>query len=254
MIHSMSRHLGAALAVLASSSALVACGGGGGSSEPAVQVNVSASAVSISYPSNTRPLNAQMSQVTATVVNPPTTRAYAAIQDSGHVTNGQGYVVANQDGSYTATVYYDLTLAPGTYTGTFQLKLCKDAACGSTYAVQGGSVAYTVTVTPTATFTATVNGVARTLQTHVMQGFADLPLTLELKAGDVVSLTASQPVSWGYSTSGAFASNVTQTTTTWTGTMQYGTSTPGATGTVDLDAAYLPDQQFSSAISLDVTQ
>ena len=256
MILSISRRHCASLAVFVLGSALAACGGGdggggasGNDSQTPAQLTLSASTATATYPANTRALNLLFTQVTATVANPPA-KPFVVIQDSGHVLGGASEAYMNADGSITANFYYDLSLAAGTYTGTFLLKLCADAGCSNTYPAKGNSVTYTLTVTQPATFSVTVNGVPTPLQ----QFISDQGPAAALKAGDIVSIQASQPVQWDASMGSAYADNVTSTTTSWTGTMRYGVSEPGQTGSLELDASYLPDNKFSSPLVFDVTQ
>src|SRR5581483_11295237 len=129
------------------------------------------------------PLNAPGTTVTATVANPPSTPVYVVVTDSGQgLRQGASAVFANADGTYTGTLYYDMSLAPGTYTGTAQLKLCKDSACNAAYRVTGGALSYTVTVTPAATFSVTVNGVAKSF-TQANTGEVSPAFGLDVKDG-----------------------------------------------------------------------
>lgn len=233
-------------------SALAACGGGGSggsddgtsTAQSAVSVVLSPASITASFPGGgTAALDQPTANVTATVTNAPSGSVYAMVVDSGNVLQpGAHDVVANADGTYSANLTYERQIPVGTYTGTFTLKLCQDSACATPYRVVGGTLPYTVTVTPAATFTATVDGVAQPIS------------SVHGREGDTLVVQASQPVDWSTAQGGAFASAVSTTTTTWTGTLHYGMSQSGETGDLEIAVAYRPDDNYSSTLNIAVTQ
>lgn len=130
------------------------CGGGGGgdngyNDESWTNVSVSLSPTSISTTFSESGGTPAGVTITASLFDPPTTSVYAYITaDSNVFTAGPQTVTANGNGGYSATLSFNTSVAPGTYSGFLTLKLCKDSACASQYVVSGGTLPYTVTVTP----------------------------------------------------------------------------------------------------------
>jgi hypothetical protein len=70
----------------------------------------------------------------------------------------------------------------------------------------------------------------------------------------VVSLQSSEPVSWSESSGGVIVSTLTTTTTTWSATLGYGISTPGATATLDISASRQQSPQALQHTAVSLTQ
>lgn len=208
--------------------ALAACGGGGGgnSNDSAITLTLNPSTISATFPGNNQSLSIPGVDVTATVSPAITSSVYVYIVDSaGVLVQGATTITSNSNGSYTVRINFNKSLSPGTYTGNFTIRLCKDSACASEYALNGGRVPYTVTVTPGIQIvSATVNGVSVS------------PTSLNVRDGDVVTLQSNVPVGWTTAQSGVIVSNESSSSTLWSATLGYGLSTPGGTAQLSVYA------------------
>ncbi len=230
--------------------ALITCGGGGGSSNkpqgPPITVIVSPAAVSYSYPDGHQGFNKPQISVTATVNDLPNATIYPVVSATGNVLAAGPLPFRNNgDGSFTGSIFFNQDLQASTYTGNLILNLYTDSAHTIPYQVTGGTVPYTLTVTPGIVITAFVNGV----QTPNS--------SLNVKSGDVVSLSSSIPVDWTGSSGGLIASNGSQTQSSWTATIRYGISTPGSQGRASICAVSLsaPDtEQAETCVDISVTE
>lgn len=189
---------------------LSACGGGGGGgsgSNPAPSFSVAFQATS---------LTAKVFQgevMGSTAFDSPDVEVDASVQAnipagfSGStyvrmVDTGQGFgkssfsVVSHGDGTYSATLTPDVTLAPGTYTGNLSLQFCADQACSTPFTTTGGTLAYTVTVGAALAAQVYVNG---TLAGAIQAG-RGAPLQVSAPVGAAIEITSNIPVQWNYST------------------------------------------------------
>lgn len=234
--------LGAAMA-LCLIGAMAACGGGGGSdSTSSTQVEFTPAKAELTYYEKGQSLNPPTLHVSARVTNPPSGTVHVRIVQDKQVLHTSTVTAFRQtDGTYAADLPFETTLTAGQYDGTLTLQLCPDSACTSTYPLQGGTLPYSLTVLAGIQFTATVNGAAKTAP-------------YALKDGDVLAVTANMPVSWTTLTSGGFAQSVTTTSTTWTGTVRYGVSTPGGEGALIVQALHQPTPQAQASLTVTVTQ
>ena len=132
------------------------CGGGGedGGGDGSIQVTCSPARITTYLTS----WETGQGLVVRASLSPVPGTSYPQILDSGSVlVAGSTYVTENSDGTFSANLPIRNDLAPGTYTGTFTLRLCKDYACTGTYPLTGNVVPYTIKKTPPATTTATAD-------------------------------------------------------------------------------------------------
>jgi hypothetical protein len=127
---------------------LTACGGGGGgASAPATTVSFSPNPLS-AFCYQTQPgLDYSVAVVATFGGTLPTGTVYAVItfDHPGFTTNIQ---ILQSGNIYTAKLSPDVSLAPGMYTGNVTVHLYKDSSFTSEYPLSGGTLPYTVTVTP----------------------------------------------------------------------------------------------------------
>lgn len=195
--------------------ALVAgCGGG---SESSTTVTLNPDSISATFAGNNQSVDMPGIDITASVSPPISSLVYPyVIDEKGVLIQGGQVVNQNVNGSYSTRLYFNRTLSSGIYTGTLMLKLCKDVACSSVHSINGGTLPYTLTVTPGIEIvSATINGVSAS------------PSSLKVKSGDVVTLQSSVPVTWSTSSSGVILSDKRESSTEWTATLEYGLSVPG---------------------------
>ncbi|WPB55376.1 hypothetical protein [Xylophilus sp. GOD-11R] len=229
--------------------ALAGCGGGGGDSEPAIAMSFSPNPLTATLLTSGPAVGVT---VRATITNAPTTTVYAVVvADRPVVQTGAFAVTQVAAGVFSGTVNVSTTLAAGTYSGNFTLRLCKDTACASEYAVSGNNLPYVITVTPQLALTTSVNGVA----TAVSNAY------LNVRSGDVVSVQSNVPVVWSASAIGSSATlnstpptvTVTsQTSTSWTGRLTNAAGSVG-TSTVILSAAPATLGAPSRSLAIGVT-
>jgi len=134
--------------------ALVACGGGGGGSggggaTPPVgpALSFTPATVSASYAAGT----SQTLNVIAAVARPTDfsgAAVFPVIVDSAGVLVPNMQLVRDSDSQYHAALQTSPTLAAGHYTGSFSIKLCKDANCAGQFPGSPVALPYDVTVTP----------------------------------------------------------------------------------------------------------
>ena len=210
---------------------LLSCGGGGGGSSsgaqsgPAISVDISPTSIAYAYPAGHQGLNTPRVSATVTISDMPGTPIYPVIAASSNIlAPGPCYFTNNGNGVFTGTVGFNQDLPAGVYAGSLFLNLYMDSAHTSPYTVTGGTVPFTVTVTPAIVLTATINGVPASLS------------SLNVKSGDNVEVDSSIPVDWFTTSSGGIASNVTSTQYKWTGKILYGISTSGGQGLLNLNA------------------
>lgn len=203
----------------------LACGGGGGgSSAGAPSITITPNQTSISatlYQGQGSYHGSTLSQVMVSgAYSPvPASEAYPEILSSG-----VGFVLADtrlflENGYFTAYFTPDATLAPGTYEGTWSFKLYQDSAMTQAYTVHGGSIPFTVTVTPFLSVNLNAGGTAISGITPANNNQA-----LTVPEGTVIEFdsTASIPISVSYSSGPNMVQVVNPLgngTDTWTATL-----------------------------------
>jgi len=200
---------------------LTACGGGGGdgSSTPAasnasIAVTYSTSKAAVSFFQNQKQYSTTQApdptvSVMATLSSLPSGAVYPVIgEDKAIFVTGSTVIARNSSTSFTATLVPDVTLAPGVYTGTLTLLLCKDQACATQYPITGASLPYEVTVTPQLSTTVKINGV---VQPQVLVSTTRASYTI--RSGQTIEMDSNIPITWNY-TSGPGSVVVTPISTT----------------------------------------
>lgn len=232
------------LGVVVFTAFLIGCGGGGGggSGQPTTTLTLNPSPVSATFPGNNQALNFPSADIIASVSPAITTSVYATIIDNaGVLSPGAVAVTPNGNGTYTVRLIFNKSLATGTYTGVFTVRLCRDSGCASPYDLNGGSLPYSLTVTSGIQIVgATVNGVTVS------------PVSLNVRDGDIVTLQSDIPVGWSTLNSGVIISNQSSSSTVWSATLGYGISTPGSTAVLNVVASTssTPTAQKITQISL----
>jgi hypothetical protein len=178
-----------------------------------VTVELNPTSIEYSFPANGQGLNAPGVSVTGNFVTTPSGSVYPSVAetDSDQVLGAPPYTfTGNYSSGFTGTIPFNPNLAVGTYTGYFLLNLYQTSSLTSPYTVTGGSVPFTVTVTPGIVLTALVNAVPTELS------------NLDVPSGTVVKFTSSVPVEWSTASGGGLFSNPVITTTSWQATITYG--------------------------------
>lgn len=191
---------------------LAACGGGGGSPANApLAVTIDTAEVVASFLAG----DPSGSLVTAEVLghyNGSASTVYALVSPTGNAFyGGTASIGLLPNNAFRVQLSPNTTLPAGTYTGRLAVQVCGDPSCLRSYAVTPASVPYTVTISPAITLGAAVNGVTNPLAVG--------PGTLRINDGDVLTLTASEPVVWTTMFDDVNATAVTQTATTWSATL-----------------------------------
>jgi hypothetical protein len=200
--------------------AVAACGGGGGAGGGAGGTS-GALAVTIETPAIVTSLLADgqsgaplTGEVVAEVVghySGTASAVYALISPTGSAFFvGQAFITLLPGNRFSVQLRVNTLLNPGTHTGSLAVRVCGDPSCASQYTVTPSSVPYTVTVLPPITIGVAVDGVPQP-----MAGLGPL----SLNDGDVLSLTASEPVVWTPALRGVDAIVTTDTATQWTATV-----------------------------------
>jgi len=144
----------ASLPLLASPFLLSACGGGGGGGSAAAgaapagpAVTFTPAKVSASFPTGT----AASLTATATINRPSdfdgASAVYATIVDDTGVILPAAQITQTGSTQYSARLTTVSNLTPGTHTGSFSLRLCRDAACTSQFPGSPTALPYELTVT-----------------------------------------------------------------------------------------------------------
>ena len=121
---------------------------------------------------------------------------YVRLVDSGKGFGKSAFTVeSHSDGSYSAMLTPDVTLAPGTYTGNLSLQFCPDLSCTTPFPATGATLPYTLTVGAALAAQIYING---TLAATVAAGNAP-PLQLDAPNGASIEITSNIPVQWQYS-------------------------------------------------------
>jgi len=197
------------------------CGGGGGGGgsaqpQPTTTVTYGPTTLSATYFQHQSGLNSSAGAPSVSVDatfggSLPTGTVYPVIVLDKPYFSTSVEIVQSGSQSYGATLHPDVNLNPGTYTGTIRLHLFKDASYTSEYALSGGDLPYTLTVTPELAITVKIDGVVSTTikptssNTAVMSingntiywnpGSAPASVAT-LQAGQVLELESSIPVNW----------------------------------------------------------
>jgi hypothetical protein len=127
---------------------LTACGGGGGgTSDPGTTVSFNPNPLSAACIQNQAGLDYSVTVVATFGGTLPTGIVYVVIAfDNPGFTTFMNILPSGN--IYTAQLSPDSALAPGTYTGNVTVHLYKDSSFTSEYPLSGGTLPYTVTVTP----------------------------------------------------------------------------------------------------------
>ncbi|TFV90283.1 hypothetical protein E4K72_21040, partial [Oxalobacteraceae bacterium OM1] len=170
----------ASLSAVVLCSTLAGCGGGGGggaagatssgtvnaaASGTGFTVSLTPASINASFPAEQQALQLPYPpnvDITASVVpSSVSTPVYVYLVDpAGVLVLGKQTITKDSAGHYSAKLLFNQSLPAGTYTGKLQLQICQDAACATPYAVTGGTLPYTITVTPAIAISAKINGVA----------------------------------------------------------------------------------------------
>jgi hypothetical protein len=128
--------------------ALVACGGGGGGdgdsggSAPLVSITPASVQMNLTYGQpNTITLRGRVRDVSAL-----SGTLYLFVRDSVGVLSGQFNVSSGSPSTFSLTVHTMATLEPGSYSGVFEIDLCKNDSCTSRYPESPIRVPYELTV------------------------------------------------------------------------------------------------------------
>ena len=168
-------------ALLAAAALTTACGGGGGSDASGISVSYSPASVSATGIVD----GFQQFTVTATFANLPSGPVYPVITADTAVIVPVDTSVTELSSNEFKAVFTVNSQSATTYTGNFNLILCKDPQCGSQYQVSGTVLPYSVTVLPQPIVSVTRNGVPL------------VPLNngdYRVFSGDVVTVTTNTPV------------------------------------------------------------
>lgn len=245
-------------AVVSAAVMLTACGGGGdGGSNPDMTVSYSTSALTAKafqgQQVNVNALQDPAVTVQATVSGSASGTVYARVVDSGQGFGGSSLAVSSVgSGRYSASLRPNVTLVPGTYTGTLTLQLCKDAGCASQYSTSGAALPYTVTITPRLSVDVYVNGsfVGTTLSGP------SLTVPMAVPNNSTVEFRSNVPVQWQYSSGPGFIGvtvNPSATSTDWKATLVR--PAISSTDSIELDTITQDSSQFiqrSAGVSIKV--
>lgn len=230
---------------------LASCGGGGGGGSDATRVTLSPASITSSFVSND-PATSGPSAISVTASFSPaiTTVVYPVIAQDKPVLNS-GPVVAsrNPDGSYTVQLQPNGTLAAGSYSGNITLRLCKDPACASEYALSGAVLPYNFTVTAALSVSMKINGVPATDIRSFTAATSGRTFEITAASGDVITLDSSIPVTWVPVVAGTTAATVTpisSSTIQWQGTVAGSTSS----GYIGITATPLDTRQTAGSFMI----
>jgi hypothetical protein len=133
---------------------------------------------------------------------------------TGAFASGLTAVNLTPDNTFNVQLFLNDRADPGTYKGMLDVAVCGDPNCSTRYPVSPSSIPYTITIVPRIPLTVEINGMPAP--------FAGPGYTSDLVEGDVLTLTAAQPVRWDVSSVLRDAVVVTaQTDTVWTATVRY---------------------------------
>jgi len=224
-----------------SSALLTACGGGGGSSSPGTPTPPPVTGAALNFTPGTVTGTA-VAGTSATLnlsatVNRPADFANASsifafiVDDKGVLLPGV-QLLKDSDTQYHAALQTAPTLAAGSYSGNFTVKLCPDNACASQFPGSPMALPYSITITPagSSAFSAST-AMPMTLTIHAGAA-APANVAVAVKAGSR-SWTASSDVSWLVPTPASGSGDGTVTAMFNTASL-----TPGSyTGSVSLRAS-----------------
>lgn len=221
MLNRLTRPFSIAAMVFAAMT-LSACGGGD-SSSPDMTVSFNPSALSAKgfqgQQANGNAFQDSTVTVQAAVSGTASGIVYARVVDSGQGFGGGALNVSSVgSGRYSATLRPNMTLVPGTYTGSLTLQLCKDAGCASQYTTAGATLPYTVTISPRLSVDVYVNS---TFVGTTLSG-PTLSLQSAIPNNSTVEFRSNVPVQWQYSSGPGFIGvtvNPSATSTDWKATL-----------------------------------
>lgn len=170
--------------------ALSGCGGGGGggSSGPdtwqgPIAIAFNPSSIEVR---TVAPYNDDLVPLKAAVTNLPPETVYPRITiDKPVFETGNIVVVENADGTYGGHLQVLLSLAPGTYSGTVTLQLCKDQNCKSQFPTTGETLPYSVTIEEPLKLSTVVDGPS-----------FDASYAIQIPTGGAFHITSDTPVTW----------------------------------------------------------
>jgi hypothetical protein len=206
------------MVVVASVGWLAACGGGGGGADADASVSYNVATVrATAFQNQQQDVNALRGpsvEIVATVAGELSGRVFVVVAATGTGFSGSPVAVEHQgSGVYVATLQPNVALAPGSYSGRLELRLCRDAACAQEYAVDGASLPYQVTILPQLEATVLVNG---TRVGSVKSGRGELPVAVD--DGSTIEIRTNTPVSILYSSGPGFVTatvDPASTSTAW---------------------------------------
>lgn len=150
--------LGGALAAVL----LSACGGGG-SGDSSIALSYSVARLEATFFQHQQMyVNAEVEpevSVDVTATGNVQGTVYVQVVDNDQAFAGNPVAIIDQGGGrVTATLRAHSELAPGTYSGTLTVSLCKDPACTGKYSVSGSTLPYTITITAQMSVSVMVDG------------------------------------------------------------------------------------------------
>jgi hypothetical protein len=182
--------------------ALAACGGGGGGGEDSNTFELEFAVPSLTFRLFAGDTVVEQQPVSGTVSGGSSAATvYVRVVDSGTAFGGAPIIVGVNGSSFTTHLAPSTSLAAGTYTGTLTAELCKDSACTTKYDVSGGSLPYSVTVSPLLNIEVLVNGsstlsVTSTPPTPVQNLHVASGSTIEIRSNIAVTVDAEEVGAW----------------------------------------------------------
>lgn len=219
--------------------ALISCGGSGGGSDgesgsstaivTSTNITFSPAKVEKIYPAReSQDANGYDVLVEVAVSGAPISEpVFMYLVDPGNMLKPGPLAVSRnaETGHYEAKLQFNRDKLYMTYTGEWDLKLCKDSECKTTYPVAGNKLPFRLTVTPPLQFTTSVNGIFVPVSNYA----------ITVNSGDVVSLQTNDPVVWSPNSDSIGAikyENVSLTGVRWTGMVGYTGPDDLATGSI----------------------
>ncbi len=174
---------------------LGACGGGGSGGSPPPpppSITLSPATLTTSVAPGVSATLTERATATDPSVFAGASVVYVYVVDPLHLLTGTVNVVPIDATNYSVTVFTSATLMPGRYQGTFQIQLCKDAACAKQFSGSPLSLPYDFTVTD---YPISLNAQSSTSATMNQGGPAPADIAFSVGAQSQ-SWTASTKASW----------------------------------------------------------
>ena len=190
---------------------LAGCGGGNGSGggdgqTGAIDARLNPPQLAVNYNAKSFFLNGQSNEVPLQIAisnNAPAATLAFVTGDAAILSVPQLPLDSSAAGFYANTIKFRPDLAPGNYSGSLRLRLCKEISCETEYPVVQPSIPYQITVTSEVEFK--IEG-APIGQTRVPTLATDRPVTV----------TSNLPVTWVIDPDTPMVKVLAQTPTTWT--------------------------------------